>query len=121
MSPTLDAPLKEGLAALAGPHTVVVSGGVVAAHGTETHLLGHLEAGRSRSCHRFPHPVRSVAGAALVLPGDRVLAGCDGGPAEIRKFRFHSTARKQSKKGKIKHPNCLQKSVIGFVKLPGYH
>lgn len=81
--PTLDAPLKEGLAALTRPYTVVVSGGVVTAHGTETHLLGHLKAGRSRSNHCFPPSVRSVAGAALVLPGDWVLTGCNGRPADF--------------------------------------
>lgn len=43
-SPTLDAPLKEGLAALTGPHPVVVPRGIVTAHGTEPRLLGHLKA-----------------------------------------------------------------------------
>lgn len=35
---TLDAPLEKGLAALAGPHAVVVAGGVVVAHGAEVHV-----------------------------------------------------------------------------------
>lgn len=35
---TLDAPLEEGLAALAGPHAVVVARGVVVAHGTKVHV-----------------------------------------------------------------------------------
>lgn len=42
--PTLDAPLKEGLAALTGPHPVVVPRGIVTANGTEPHLFGHFKA-----------------------------------------------------------------------------
>lgn len=91
--PTLDAPLKEGLAALAGPHAVVVPRGVVAAHGAETHLLGHLKAGRPRSGHRLPHPVRPAAGAALLLPGDVVLAGRDAGPSSEKKRREKKKVR----------------------------
>ncbi len=53
--PTLDAPLKEGLAALAGPHPVVVPRGIVTAHGTETHLFGRLKP--PGSSPRLPHTV----------------------------------------------------------------
>lgn len=35
---TLDTPLEKGLAALAGPHAVVVTRGVVVAHGAEVHV-----------------------------------------------------------------------------------
>lgn len=34
----MDAPLEKGLAALAGPHAVVVPRGVVVAHGAEVHV-----------------------------------------------------------------------------------
>lgn len=55
--PTLYAPLKEGLAALAGPHPVMVPRGIIAAHGTETHLFGHLKPSGSRSSPRLPHTI----------------------------------------------------------------
>lgn len=34
----MDAPFEKGLAALAGPHAVVVPRGVVVAHGAEVHV-----------------------------------------------------------------------------------
>lgn len=71
--PTLDAPLKKGLAALAGPHPVVVPRGVVTAHGTETRLFGHLKAPGSSS--HLPHTVRFVTGATLLVSGDRLVTG----------------------------------------------
>ena len=40
--PTLNAPLEEGLAALTGPHPVVVARCVVVTHGAEVHVsLAH--------------------------------------------------------------------------------
>lgn len=77
MLPTLDASLKKRLAALAGPHTVVVPRGIVTAHGTETHLFGHLVTAGSSCSPRLPHAVRVVAGATLVLPGNWLLTGWD--------------------------------------------
>lgn len=55
--PTLDAPLKEGLAALTGPHSVVVPRGIVTAHGTETHLFGHLKPNGPSSSPRLAYTV----------------------------------------------------------------
>ena len=52
---TLNAPLEKGLAALAGPHAVVVAGGVVAAHGAEVHV-------------GFPHGGRAQGGVHAFVP-----------------------------------------------------
>ncbi len=87
--PTLDAPLKKGLAALAGPHPVVVPRGIVTAHGTETHLLGHLKPTGPGSGPRLPDSVRVVSGATLVLPGNRLLIGQDAGPATRHSFQLN--------------------------------
>lgn len=73
--PTLDAPLKEGLAALTGPHPVVVPGGVVAAHGAEARVFGHLEPPGPGSGAQLPHAARLLPGAALLLPGGSLVAG----------------------------------------------
>lgn len=74
---TLDASLKKGLAALAGPHAVVVAGSVVTAHGTETHVFGHLVTTGAGRGPRLPHAERVVAGAALILSGNWLPTGQD--------------------------------------------
>lgn len=78
--PTLNAPLKEGLASFAGPHPIVVARSVVAAHGTEARLLGHLEDPDGGGL-RAPQDVRLVTGAALVVSGRLLLTDRLAGPA----------------------------------------
>lgn len=52
----MDAALKEGLAPLAGPHAVVVAGGVVVTHGAEVHIDfgGGGGGGAQGRVHAFP-------------------------------------------------------------------
>lgn len=62
---TLDAPLEKSLAALAGPHAVVVTRGVVVTHGAEVHV-GFPDRRGTRGVHAFgsflrPLPQRLVA------------------------------------------------------------
>ena len=60
---TLDAPLEEGLAALAGPHPVVVAGCVVVTHGAEVHVgLAHR-----RGADHFLSVLVCLGGALLVV------------------------------------------------------
>lgn len=79
-TPTLDAALEEGLAAFTGPHPVVVPRGIVTAYGTKAHVFARLKAPSPGSSPRLPDTVWGVAGATLVLSGNRVLAGRDTGP-----------------------------------------
>lgn len=53
---TLDAPLEKGLAALAGPHAVVVTRGVIMAHGAEVHVGFPYRRGGQWGVHAF-HPL----------------------------------------------------------------
>lgn len=50
---TLDAPLEKGLTALTGPHAVVVTRGVVVAHGAEVHVSFAHHRGAQGRVHAF--------------------------------------------------------------------
>lgn len=49
----MDAPLEKGLAALAGPHAVVVPRGVIMAHGAEVHVSFSNRRGAQRGVYAF--------------------------------------------------------------------
>lgn len=56
---TLDAPLEKSLAPLAGPHAVVVTGGVVVTHGAEVHVSFPHCGGARGGVHAFHFLLRS--------------------------------------------------------------
>lgn len=83
-SHTLDAALEERLAALAGPHAIVVPGGVVMTHSAEMHV-GFPDGRRAR---RGFHPLRPVLRLLQQLvTADDGAAGGDGGRQTHTDFR----------------------------------